>query len=283
MKTEREMPGQAALEFVEPARSAQHLARADVASHVRRSTGVAVRGPPGSIIERHMGLSPRQWIASRSKESALRAARAVYGRIERSPAAPMLQTRVVQQARRRLQRGMHAADVLEVLDRLKASSLDVWVAGGWGVDALLGAQTRQHDDLDLIVDLASEGDAQTVLETLGFRRIRAEFFEGALMPKQMIMRDRAGRIVDLHGVNASTWPGSWREFLDSAGRSAAPFDLAKPFVVGMIEGRSVECLSPELQLASREGYELTDSATADARALCARFHLAEPQYLRTVA
>jgi len=233
--------------------------------------------------QRDMDQSPRQTrIAPGPKESALRAARAVYGRIERSPAAPMLRTRVVQRTRRRLQRRMHATEVLEVLDGLKASGLAVWVAGGWGVDALLGAQTRQHDDLDLIVDLAQEGDAQAALRGLGFRRIRAEFFEGALMPKQIIMRDRAGRIVDLHGVDARTWPGSWRELLDRAGRSAVPFDPAKPFAVGMIEGRPVECLSPELQLASRQVYELPDSAATDARALCARFQLAEPQYLRAV-
>lgn len=224
----------------------------------------------------------QEWIASRPKESALRAARAVYGRIERSPAAPVLRTRVVEQTRRRLQTRIGATEVLEVLDGLEASGLDVRVAGGWGVDALLGAQTRQHDDLDLIVDLAREGDALAALETLGFRRVRAEFFQGALMPKQTIMRDRAGRIVDLHGVDVRTWPGSWREHLESAGRSAVPFDPAKPFVAGRIEGRPVECLSPELQLASRQVYALTDSAAADARALCARFHLPEPQYLRTV-
>ena len=230
-----------------------------------------------------MGQSARQTgIASRPKESALRAARAVYGRIERSPAAPMLRARVVQQTRRRLQRRMQATEVLEVLDGLKASGLEVCVAGGWGVDALLGTQTRQHEDLDLIVDLAREGDAQAALQALGFRRIRAEFFPGALMPKQIIMRDRAGRIVDLHGVDPHTWPGSWRERLDRAGRSAVPFDPAKPFAVGTIEGRRIECLSPELQLASRQGYELPDSAATDARALCARFHLAEPRYLQTV-
>jgi lincosamide nucleotidyltransferase A/C/D/E len=205
----------------------------------------------------------------------------VYGRIERSPVAPMLRTRVVQETRRRLQRRMHATEVLEVLDGLNASGLEVRVAGGWGVDALLGAQTRQHDDLDLIVDLAREGDAQAALQALGFRRIRAEFFAGALMPKQIIMRDRAGRVVDLHGVDARTWPGSWRELLESAGRSVVVFDPAKPFAVGTIEGRPVECLSPELQLASREVYELSDSAATDARALCARFRLAEPRYLRT--
>lgn len=231
-----------------------------------------------------MGAMPRQTlIASSSKESALRAARALYARIERSRAAPVLRMRVVQQTRQRLHRRMYAREVLEVLDQLKASGIETWVAGGWGVDALLGAQTRQHDDLDLIVDLAREDDAQVALETLRFRRIRAECFPGALMPKQIIMRDRAGRVVDLHGVDTRTWPGSWRELLERAGRSAVPFDPARPFAVGTIAGRPVECVSPDLQLASRQVYALTDAAAADARALCARFRLAEPQYLRIVS
>jgi hypothetical protein len=33
---------------------------------------------------------------------------------------------------------MTATDVLEVLGRLEAAGLAVWVDGGWGVDALVG-------------------------------------------------------------------------------------------------------------------------------------------------
>jgi lincosamide nucleotidyltransferase A/C/D/E len=229
-----------------------------------------------------MDSSRQTPIASRSKQSALRAARAMYGRIERSPAAPVLRTRVVERTRRRLQRRMHASEVLEVLDGLDACGVDVWVAGGWGVDALLGVQTRQHDDLDIVVDLAREGDAEAALRALGFRRIRTEFFDGALMPRQIILRDRAGRVVDLHGVEPRTWPRAWCERLERAGRSDVPFDAAKPFGAGTIQGRPVSCLSPELQLASRQVYALNESAAADARALCARFRLAEPHFLRTV-
>jgi lincosamide nucleotidyltransferase A/C/D/E len=219
-------------------------------------------------------------IVSASGQSALRAARELYGRIERSPAGPVLRTRIVQRTRQQLQVRMQVADVLEVLDGLEASGLDVWIAGGWGVDALLGGQTREHVDLDLVVDLAHEGEARAALERLGFGPIRAERFEGAMMPKQTIMRDRAGRVVDLHGVDTRTWPGSWRELRERAGCSTVPFDAAEPFVAGALDGRRLGCLSPELQLASRQGYELTEAAVADARALCARFDIAEPPFLR---
>ena len=48
---------------------------------------------------------------------------------------------------------MTATAVLEFLDLLEASSIDVCLDGGWGVDALLGEQTREHGDLDVILNV----------------------------------------------------------------------------------------------------------------------------------
>src|SRR5438093_973720 len=48
-------------------------------------------------------------------------------------------------------RQVTADDVLEVLRRLDEARVDWWIDGGWGVDALLGKETRPHDDLDLAV------------------------------------------------------------------------------------------------------------------------------------
>jgi lincosamide nucleotidyltransferase A/C/D/E len=41
---------------------------------------------------------------------------------------------------------IEAADVVEILGWLGAVSVDVWLDGGWGVDALVGEQTREHKD-----------------------------------------------------------------------------------------------------------------------------------------
>jgi hypothetical protein len=49
----------------------------------------------------------------------------------------------------RHRRWCSSADVLEILAAVAASGADVWVDGGWGIDALVGAQTREHADLDL--------------------------------------------------------------------------------------------------------------------------------------
>jgi lincosamide nucleotidyltransferase A/C/D/E len=48
---------------------------------------------------------------------------------------------------------MSAADVLDVTSRLEAAGISFWLDGGWGVDALVGRETRPHSDLDLVVRL----------------------------------------------------------------------------------------------------------------------------------
>ena len=58
---------------------------------------------------------------------------------------------------------MIATDVLKLLDALNANHLRVWLDGGWGVDALIGEETRQHGDVDLVIELEALPD---VLQTL---------------------------------------------------------------------------------------------------------------------
>lgn len=48
--------------------------------------------------------------------------------------------------------GVEAEDALELID-LRQRGVRWWVDGGWVVDALVGAQIRTHDDLDLAVKM----------------------------------------------------------------------------------------------------------------------------------
>jgi lincosamide nucleotidyltransferase A/C/D/E len=177
---------------------------------------------------------------------------------------------------------MHAADVLEILAALDASQVRAWVVGGWGVDALLAEQTREHADLDLLLDLTEEEPAQAAFEDLGFRWIRnkrTDFIPDALMPRRIFMRDDSGRMLDLHGVDLRTWPGSWFEKLQREARLSLAIDPADAFAEGRIAGRRVPCLSPGLQVASCQAYELGEDDRRDMSRLCARFDLPLPAYL----
>ena len=53
---------------------------------------------------------------------------------------------------------MPADEVVSIVDMLEGQGLQVWLDGGWGVDALVGRQTRKHEDLDIAIALA-EADA----------------------------------------------------------------------------------------------------------------------------
>ena len=63
---------------------------------------------------------------------------------------------------------MSAEDVVEVVRLLEGLGIDVWLDGGWGVDALLGTQTRPHDDLDLVVQLEDVPKLRAALLDRGY-------------------------------------------------------------------------------------------------------------------
>jgi len=44
------------------------------------------------------------------------------------------------------------SDVLRILAALDEAGVRYWLGGGWGVEALLGFESREHSDLDLVLD-----------------------------------------------------------------------------------------------------------------------------------
>ena len=43
-------------------------------------------------------------------------------------------------------------DLFEVLDFMEELDITYWLDGGWGVDVLIGRQTREHRDVDINFD-----------------------------------------------------------------------------------------------------------------------------------
>jgi lincosamide nucleotidyltransferase A/C/D/E len=82
---------------------------------------------------------------------------------------------------------MTASDVVEVLGWLRAAAVDVWLDGGWGVDALVGEETREHKDLDLIVRDTHEARMREVLADHGFAQIQGG------VPQSFVLADVKGR------------------------------------------------------------------------------------------
>ena len=60
-------------------------------------------------------------------------------------------------------REMAQQALLELLDLLETNAIEVWLDGGWAVDALLGVQTRPHEDVDIILAEADVGPLRALL------------------------------------------------------------------------------------------------------------------------
>jgi lincosamide nucleotidyltransferase A/C/D/E len=44
-----------------------------------------------------------------------------------------------------------ASAVIDIYTKLEKLGIQIWIDGGWAVDALLQKQTREHRDLDIAV------------------------------------------------------------------------------------------------------------------------------------
>jgi len=153
------------------------------------------------------------------------------------------------------------SDLGEVLDVIAAAGLDVIVTGGWGVDALLGIQTRPHADLDLVARLEDDDRLRSALAGLGFVEVDGD-------PTNFVMRDAAGREVDLH---LAMFEGDGRVVY--AGGEGDPWIYpAVSITTGRIGARFVVCLTAEQQVLDHAfGYEPAPTDHADMAALRERF------------
>jgi lincosamide nucleotidyltransferase A/C/D/E len=153
-----------------------------------------------------------------------------------------------------------SGQVLAVMNLLAAEDVAGWIDGGWGVDALLGKQTRPHADLDLAVDERSVDRLVTSLRADGYAILRDE------IPVAIALRHPDGREVDLHPLALTPDGGG-----DQQQPGGAPPWHYGPPTTGHIDGRSVPCNSLDTQLRSHLGYQPDHNDHADMRALARYF------------
>jgi lincosamide nucleotidyltransferase A/C/D/E len=155
---------------------------------------------------------------------------------------------------------MDARDAAELIEFLIQNGVDVCVDGGWAVDALLGAQTRAHKDLDIAVPHKQVPALRELLGNRGYReQIRSDSWEC-----NFILVNQRGREVDVHSYT-----------LDEVGNNlyGVPYIREHLTGKGSIRGYQVQCISPEWLVKFHTGYKLCEKDYLDVRALCERFGL----------
>ena len=155
-----------------------------------------------------------------------------------------------------------------------AEGIQIWLTGGWGIDALLQEQTRPHKDLDIIMlvddivrmrDLLSrEGYALKELWPENCWVVNAY---GTEIPTAFVLQDSEGREVDAHAMRLDDRGNGVPAWADE-GLVFKREDLAGE---GMIAGFAVRCLSPEMQVLCHMGYDLPYKQLRDIELLHERF------------
>ena len=120
-----------------------------------------------------------------------------------------------------------------MLDALDETRVRHWVAGGWGVDFLVGYQSREHRDLDLAVDAKDYEGCISALTVLGYEA------ETDCLPLRIEMVASGARWVDIHPVHFDA-QGLGRQGDPSGDHFAYVSDA---FATGQIGNRRADCLS----------------------------------------
>ena len=153
--------------------------------------------------------------------------------------------------------------VVQLLQLFEQHGIEIVVDGGWGVDALLGEQTRSHGDLDIALPHKDVPKLRALLETRGYRDVPRDDTRDC----NFVMGDDQGHEIDFHSYT-----------FDAHGKLV--FGVEYPFDsltgAGSIQGYPVKCISAEWMVKFHSGYELDENDYHDVSALCERFGLALP-------
>lgn len=183
---------------------------------------------------------------------------------------------------------MMAEDVVYLYSGLLARGVQLWVDGGWGIDALLERQTRSHKDFDAIVAFEDLPVLTRFLGGCGFA-LKEIWPENRWAPcpellaligrehpavevaTAFVLKDDSSCEIDFHVVR-----------FDEYGRSIPAWNSDFVFPpeafagLGTVGSKRVRCLSAETQMRTHTGYALKESDVHDLRFLHDRFGIDYP-------
>ena len=159
--------------------------------------------------------------------------------------------------------------VLDLYEWFQSNDITVWIDGGWCVDALLGVQTRKHDDLDIAVSRANNQKLRELLENNGYKEEKRD----DSCEYNYVMKNEHGQLIDIH-------------VFEYNGRGENTYGVPYPFGSltgkGKIKNKSVNCVSPKWMFkfklwANDTSYEPREKDIIDAQALSERFGYKLPE------
>jgi len=165
---------------------------------------------------------------------------------------------------------MTAQDVVEFLERMRDHKIELCIDGGWGVDALLGRQTRAHQDLDIALEHKQVAKLRAVMAAAGYREVpRADSWEC-----NFVLGDARGRLLDVH---------SYTFDLDGQLTFGVAYPPDSLQGAGVIDEFPVQCITADWLVKFHSGYPLDGNDYRDVKALCQRFGIDLPAEFESFA
>jgi lincosamide nucleotidyltransferase A/C/D/E len=164
---------------------------------------------------------------------------------------------------------MDSKDVISFYTQLENLGIEIWINGGWGVDALIGEQTRSHADLDIFIEEKDVPKLQELLEAEGYKEIKLEIAR----PHNFVLGDEAGREIDVHVIT----------FDDKGHIIYGPVENGEIYPpdlfsgIGVINGKTIKCISLEWTVKWHTGYTPREHDFKDVSALCRKFGIDYPE------
>lgn len=168
-----------------------------------------------------------------------------------------------------MQKQMTAENVIDIYQDLHERGVQIWLDGGWGVDALLERQTRPHNDVDIVVQEKDIEKLQKFFDERGFVKVPRD---DARAWNYVVGNDTHGEI-DVHVINI----GENGDGIYGPKENGQAYPASSLTGTGKINETEVQCLSAEYQVESHSGYELKEKDFNDVSALCEKFNIALPK------
>lgn len=146
---------------------------------------------------------------------------------------------------------------LMIIDILAELNIRYWIEGGWGIDVLIGNQTREHRDVDIDFDAAYENILMDRLREIGYQ------ITTDCRPTRVELYHPIHGYIDVHPLIISE-TGDAKQ----ANPEGGWFNLeANWFSESAFEARIIPCISVEGQRLFHSGYELREIDKADLKRL----------------
>ena len=160
-------------------------------------------------------------------------------------------------------REMSANDVLDVYSSLERMGINVWIDGGWSVDASLGEQTRSHTDLDIAIQYKDLQKFREYMETREYKELERDENK----KWTFVLGDDKGHEIDVHAFT-----------FDEKGHIVEDDEYPDGSLtgVGTIGGQTVRCIDPRHLVHFHTRHEPREKDIKDVAALCEKFGISYP-------